>query len=200
MPLHTLGSLIDAAAELKALKTLACWLDELQSTYKAAVLPELARASRVKSCSAGTLYVAADNAAVAAKLKQLLPRLLAAIRATHGEITHIHINVSVSGRESPRAYESKKQALTPFVIGRLDELAGRIQDSALKAALARLARRHDAHSRSTSFEHPMLEHKQNHDDGEQNEQDLEGTLGPDEVIAIAGVEKKPKRDRNRKQR
>jgi hypothetical protein len=159
MPLHTLGSLIGATAELKALTALARRLDALQSAYQHATPPELARASRVKSCSAGTLHVAADNAAVAAKLKQLAPSLLAAIRRSQEEITQIRISVDVSGRAAPRAYRSQKQALTPLIVDRLDELAGRVHDSGLKAALARLARRHAVRSRM-SDEPQALEHKQ----------------------------------------
>ena len=193
MPLHTFGSLIGASAELKALNALARRLDALQAAYHHATPPELACASRVKSCGAGTLHVAADNAAVAAKLKQLAPTLLAAIRCSQSEITQIRISVEVNGRATPRAYRSQKQALTKLTIGRLDELAERVHDSRLKAALARLARRHDV----TSDKGQSLEHKQHHGNNEHNQHDLKRALGPDEVSTIAGVNEKTERDHNR---
>ena len=193
MPLHKLGSLIGASAELRALNALARRLDALQSAYQHATPPELARASRVKSCSAGTLHVAADNAAVAAKLKQLAPTLLAAMRSSQSEITQIRISVEVNGRARPRAYRSQKQALTKVTIGRLDELAERVHDSGLKAALARLARRHDV----TSHKGQSLEHKQHHGHDEHNQHDLKRALGPDEVSTIAGVNEKTQRNHNR---
>ncbi|MES2563553.1 MAG: DciA family protein [Pseudomonadota bacterium] len=196
MPLHKLGSFIGASAELKALTALARRLDALQSAYKDAAPSELARASRVKSLSAATLHVTADNAAVAAKLKQLAPSLLAAIRISHAEVTHLRINVDVSGRAAPRVYRSQKQALTPLIIDRLDELAGRVNDSGLKAALGRLARRHETPSHR-SDEHQALEHKQNHDHDEQNQHDLKRTLGPNEVSPITGVNEKTQRNHNR---
>lgn len=142
MPLHTLASLLGATEELKSLTALARRLRELQSLYSRSAPRELASASRVKSCRAGTLYVSTENAAVAAKLKQLAPRLLASMRETEAEITKIRIEVQVSGRDPGRVYESRNKTLTPAAVGQIEALAARVSDAGLRAALGRLARRH----------------------------------------------------------
>lgn len=196
MPLHTLGSLLGATEELKALTALARRLRELQSLYSRSAPRELASSSRVKSCRAGTLYVSADNAAVAAKLKQLTPRLLASIRESEAEITKIRIEVQVSGRDAGRVYTSQKAALTPVAITKIRELAGRVGDDGLKAALARLARRHEARA-GASDQHQALEHVQHHDDDHQNQHELERAPRPPEIAAVPGVHEESERNRDR---
>src|SRR5688572_12512587 len=107
MPLHSLRDLLGTAEALKALTARVRRLKELQSLYVRTAPRELASLSRVKGCRAGTLFVLADNAAVAAKLKQLAPRLLAAIRENEAEITKVRIEVQVGGRAGPPTYESR---------------------------------------------------------------------------------------------
>ena len=92
----------------------------------------------------GTLLVSADNATVAAKLKQLAPTLLASIRKTEAEITGLRIEVQVSGAAHERPPQSKKKALSPDAVQKFDELAKRVDDGDLKTALANLVRRHQA--------------------------------------------------------
>src|SRR5215210_6976959 len=98
MPLNTLGTLLGATEELRALQARVRRLRDLQKLYLRSAPRELASSSRVKGYRAGTLFVGADNAAVAAKLKQLAPRLLASLQESEGEITKIRIEVQVSGR------------------------------------------------------------------------------------------------------
>src|SRR3954464_14176586 len=122
MPLHTFGDLLGSTDALKALKARVRRLTELQSLYVRTAPRELASSSRVKGCRAGTLFVCADNAAVASKLKQLAPRLLAAIRENEAEINQIRIEVQVGGRGAGGPYTSRKTGLTPATIQRLGEL------------------------------------------------------------------------------
>lgn len=140
MPLHTIGKLLSATEELKALQARTRRLLELQTLYFRSAPRELAASSRVKSYRAGALVVFADNSAVAAKLKQLAPRLLASIRKIEAEVTAIHIQVQV--RDTQRAYKSLKAALTPEAIEEFDALATRVTDAELKLALANLVSRH----------------------------------------------------------
>ena len=142
MPLHTIGKLLSATEELKALQARTRQLLELQTLYLRSAPRELASSSRVKGYRAGTLFVSADNAAVAAKLKQLAPRLLASIRKFETEVTGIRIEVQVSGRGTERAPKTQKAALTAEAITKFDALAGRVADGDLKSALARLVHRH----------------------------------------------------------
>jgi hypothetical protein len=140
MPLHTIGKLLSATEELQALQAHTRRLLQLQTLYFRSAPPELAASSGVKSYRAGTLFVLADNSAVAAKLKQLAPRLLASIRKIEAEVTAIHIQVQV--RDTQRTYKSIKTALTPQAIEEFDALATRVTDAKLKLALANLVRRH----------------------------------------------------------
>ena len=142
MPLHAIGKLLVATDELKALSARMRRLLELQTLYVRSAPRELANASRVKNLRTGTLLVSADNAAVAAKLKQLAPTLLASIRKTEAEITGLRIEVQVSGAAHERRYKSKKKPLSPDAIQKFDELAKQVDDGDLKTALANLVRRH----------------------------------------------------------
>jgi hypothetical protein len=142
MPLNTIGKLLGATDELKALSARMRRLRELQTLYAGSAPRELAQASRVKNLKAGTLFVSADNAAVAAKLKQQAPSLLALIRKTESEITGLRIEVQVSGGVRERAPKSHKKPLGPDAIQKFGELAHRVENDGLKAALENLVHRH----------------------------------------------------------
>lgn len=142
MPLHKIGDLLGASDELKALSARTRRLRELQMLYLRSAPRELAGSSRVKILRTGTLFIAADNAAVAAKLRQLAPTLLASIRMTEAEITALRIEVQVDGASRERARQSRKTALTPDAVEKFQELAKRVGDRNLRSALNRLARRH----------------------------------------------------------
>jgi hypothetical protein len=148
----------------------------------------------VKGCRAGTLFICADNAAVAAKLKQLAPRLLAAIRENEAEINQIRIEVQVGGRAGAGLYTSRKTPLTPATIQRFGALAQAIPEGGLKAAISRLAARHSA----TLDEHESLEHVQHHRHDRNHEGELDRTPRPGQVTAVAGVKEKAERKRHRK--
>jgi len=142
MPLHKIGDLLGASDELKTLSARTRRLRELQTLYLRSAPRELAMSSRVKNYRTGTLFIASDNAAVAAKLRQLAPTLLASIRETEAEITALRIEVQVSGAARERVRESQKNALTSDAVEKIQGLAMRVGDPGLKSALARLARRH----------------------------------------------------------
>jgi hypothetical protein len=142
MPLHTIGKLLGATEELKALSARMRRLRELQKLYAGSAPRELASASRVKNYRTGTLFVSADNAAVAAKLKQLAPTLLALIRKTEAEVTGLRIEVQVSGAIHERVVKSRKKPLSLDAIQKFDELASRVENGGLKTAIAKLVQRH----------------------------------------------------------
>jgi hypothetical protein len=197
MPLHTLGNLLVATDELKALTAGVRRMQKLQSLYARTAPRDLAKSSRVKSCEAGTLLVSADNAAVASKLKQLAPRLLVSIRENEAEITKIRIEVQVGGRAPGRVYQPQKKALTPGTLSKLDGLAAGMPEGSLKSALARLVRR-QRDATAGSDQNQALDHEQNHRDDHHDERELQRAPGPGEVAPVAGKQKKPERDRHRK--
>jgi hypothetical protein len=142
MPLRKIGDLLGASDELKALSARTRRLRELQTLYLRSAPRELAGSSRVKNLRTGTLFIAADNAAVAAKLRQLAPTLLASIRLTEAEITALRIEVQVDGAARELRREPRKTALTPDAVEKFQALAKRVGDRGLKSALTRLARHH----------------------------------------------------------
>jgi hypothetical protein len=195
MPLHPFGDLLGKTEALKALTARVRRLAELQSLYVRTAPRELATSSRVKGCRAGTLFVVADNAAVAAKLKQLAPRLLAAIRENEAEINQIRIEVQVAGREAFSPRPARKKPLPAAAAKEFAALAATLPDSALKAALSRLAKRHGA----ALDQDEALEHVQHHHDDHHNERELRDAPRPREVAPVAGVEVKTDAKRHRKQ-
>ena len=142
MPLQKIGALLGASEELKTLSAGTRRMQDLQTLYLRSAPRELAGSSRVKNYRAGTLFVSADNAAVAAKLKQLAPSLLASIRKTEPQITGIRIEVQVSGAARERPRKPQKKPLTPEAVARFEALSKRVPNGGLKDAIARLVRRH----------------------------------------------------------
>jgi hypothetical protein len=179
--------LLGATEELRALQARVRRLRDLQKLYLRSAPRELASSSRVKSYRAGTLFVGADNAAVAAKLKQLAPRLLASLQESEGEITKIRIEVQVGGRAPERAYVSRKKAPSAAAASELEALSARVKDPQLKSALERFARRHQP---GPSEQHHALEHVQHHHDDDHDEAELKGPPRPREVPPVARKEKK----------
>ena len=142
MPINRIGKLLGATDELKALSARARRLLELQALYAVSAPRELAGSSRVRNFRAGTLFVSADNAAVAAKLKQLVPTMLASMRKIEAEVTGIRFEVQVSGSLRERRPKSRKIVLGSDAVQKFEELAQRVPEGDLKSALARLVRRH----------------------------------------------------------
>jgi hypothetical protein len=142
MPVQRIGSLLGTSGELQALSGKVRRLMELQRAFSAIAPPELAAASRVKYCRTGTLFVVADNPAVAAKLRQLAPRLLLLLQKLEAQVTGIHIGVQVKIPDKPAATGGEKTALPVETIKVFEKLAERVPDSALKLALTNLVRHH----------------------------------------------------------
>jgi len=140
MPAHKVGDLIARTGELRALTLQARRLTEVQQVLLEAVPFPLARAIRVKNFRAGTLYVLAANAAVAAKLKQLAPTLLCHVRKRVIEVTGIKVEVQVA--EQQKACRDKPvRDLSLAAVSAFDGLAGTLRESPLKAALNRMVQR-----------------------------------------------------------
>ena len=95
------GLLLNSLPELQALNKELRQLAELQSTL-AQVLPgNLATSTSVALVKTGELILFANNGAVAAKLRQMAPRILDALRARGHELTGIRAQVQVSIRDNP---------------------------------------------------------------------------------------------------
>ncbi len=121
-------------------------VSRLQRIFAEAIPEGVAAMSRIASLEGTTLVIAAANGAVATRLKQLSPLLLAKFQEKReGEVTAIRVLVQPEG--SPAASTSAS-ATTPekpvFPRGQpmpaeiLDTLAAGLADSPLKASLERI--------------------------------------------------------------
>ena len=133
------GLLIDTLPELQALNRKTRQLMALQSVL-AEVLPgNLATSVSVALVKAGELTLSADNGAVAAKLRQMAPRILIKLRQLGHEITGIRLQVQVRMRDNP--LPQKQISLSPRARDAINLLSERIETSPLKTALKRFGRR-----------------------------------------------------------
>jgi hypothetical protein len=142
MPAQKIGRLLAASSELQALSAKARRLMELQQMYIAVAPEPLVKASRVKNFRAGTLFLVADNTAIAAKLRQLAPSLLINFQKQEPQITGLRVEVQVSELADKPDKSPTKYGLPIEVIDDFKKLSERVNDPALKSALARLVRRH----------------------------------------------------------
>ncbi|HLF39368.1 MAG TPA: DciA family protein [Burkholderiales bacterium] len=141
MPVQKIGDVIARSGDLKALARHARRLSDLQQRLREATPPALAAATRVTDLKAGTLVVVADSSAVAAKLRQLAPRLLKQVQKQHAEVTGIRVDVQVKTHKIKAEHEVTKHPLPPEAIKDLGGLAEALPPSPLKSALVRLLAR-----------------------------------------------------------
>lgn len=132
---------LNSSDSLRSLTHEAQRIAELQRVLMNTAPPELTQACCVKQLRDGTLTLLAENAAIAAKLKQLAARLLASYQKQRWQITSIRIEVQV--REAPPAPAARPELrrLSIETIEHLERLSGGLEDSPLKEALARMAAR-----------------------------------------------------------
>jgi hypothetical protein len=136
---------LDAPGEARALVHEARGLLALQAALAGTVPAALGSAARVVSVRGGTLLIAADNGAVAGKLRQLAPTLLARVRALDRNINGIRVIVLATTTPSIRVRQ--KTPLSGQALQNLENLAEALPDSPLKAAVARMVARHGASRR-----------------------------------------------------
>jgi len=148
MPLRTISALLGASDELKTLSAGARRLRALQQLYAGLAPPDLAGSSRVKAFKAGTLVLAADNAAAAAKLRQMTGGLREAIGRSAPDVVALRVEVQVGGALHERVPPSQKVPLSPEAVGKFAELSQRMPDGGLKNALRKLVKHHSAARKS----------------------------------------------------
>ncbi|MBI1965421.1 MAG: DUF721 domain-containing protein [Betaproteobacteria bacterium] len=141
MPARRIGNLLASPGELQALSRQAQRLAELQQVLFEAVPPALSKATRVKNHRGGTLFLLADNAAVAAKLRQLAPRLLLHLQIRAVEVTGIRVEVQVKAPLISAGNDVTKRALPTDAVKNFGKLSDALPPSPLKSALVRLVTR-----------------------------------------------------------
>lgn len=141
MPTRKLSALIIDNAGLAALSRATQCIAALQRLYVICAPPDMIRASRVVNNRDGMLVIAADNGAVAAKLRQQAPRLLKNMQKQGVEVTGIRVQVQV-GRTAPAPrIRPQKIPLSIDSIDNFEKLSKQVKDPGLRSALARFAAR-----------------------------------------------------------
>ena len=116
-------------------------LSRLQKTFADALPPGLSESCRIATVEGSTIIVAAANGAVAAKLKQMLPRLLERFRENFCENKKQYQEVTgISVIVQPEFFvvETRHRLSLPrepIPVEKLAELAESLEDSPLKTAL-----------------------------------------------------------------
>jgi hypothetical protein len=132
-----LKSYFGANQELLQLSRKAGRLVQLQRLFEQLAPVALARASHVQQLDQQTLQLAADNGAVAAKLRQLAPQLVQLFQNSGIEVNEIQVKVRVVA--PPVKHVAPPATVSAAGRQRLTELADTLPDSPLKSALQRLA-------------------------------------------------------------
>ena len=141
MSAHKIGFYLNSSDSLRSLTREAQRIAELQQVLLDNAPPALTQRCRVKQLRDGTLTLLAENAAIAAKLKQLAARLLTSYQKQRRQITSIRIEVQVAETAPNLAQKPNTRRLSAETINNLERLAREVEDASLKAALTRLASR-----------------------------------------------------------
>lgn len=125
--------------ELAALLGQADNLTASQKIWNTILPDALAPFTQAGSVKHKRLTVYADNGAVAAKIKLLLPSLLTKLQKQGLEVTSIRVEMQV--KSSPRKSVKPMRSISPEAASSLRKLADELSGSALGEALAKLSRR-----------------------------------------------------------
>jgi hypothetical protein len=136
-----IGDVIANSGDLGSLVRQSKRLSGLQNRLFTALPPALATACRVASLKSGKLRVLASNPAVAAKLRQLVPRLMSHLQNQGFEVTGIQVDVQVKAHKIKDEQDFTKQPLAPEAIRKIEALAAQLPPSSVRSALVRMARR-----------------------------------------------------------
>ena len=145
---NTLHTLLTENDTLQPLVASLRRVNSLQQIYFEALadaLPELqgfAQASRVSAIVGTTIVISAANGPVAAKLKQVVPRLLLKFQMQEQKLTSIRVEVQPDWAVTTTvSTPAKSPARNPIPDEQLADLAHSLSDSPLKSALEQIKKR-----------------------------------------------------------
>jgi hypothetical protein len=134
-----LNAFLDSNQDLRRLSQQVNRLAALQRHYQQLAPASLSRSSHVMQLDGQTLIIGADNGAVAAKLRQISNELISSFLTRGCEVTGIQIRVQV--RIQPQVEPPRPRKVGKNGKKALEEFAVELEDSPLKDALKRLAKR-----------------------------------------------------------
>lgn len=146
MPAHKIDFYLNSSNSLRRLSDESRRIAELQRIFLKSAPQPLTQACCVTQLRAGTLFLVAENAAIAAKLKQLLPRLLTSYQKLGMQVTAIRVEVQVREVAPGGGAKGPAKQLSTESIKNLEQLAAGLEDSPLKQALTNMV----AHQRGKS--------------------------------------------------
>src|SRR5450631_3330979 len=123
MSAHKINFYLNSSDRLRSLTQEVQRIAELHQILMNTAPLELTQACCVKQLRDGTLTLLAENAAIAAKLKQLAARLLASYQKQRLEITVIRVEVQVRQPASTPGAKSKPKTLSIETIKNLERLS-----------------------------------------------------------------------------
>lgn len=130
-----IGDLLDRDAQFSPITRWHERVQRLNAAMQPLLPPPLQRQVRVGSHEGQRLTLFARNAAVAARLRQLTPRLAEALRAAGIPVNEIQVRVD-TGQIATRPQVERH--LTPHALEALAGLQQQLPDGPLKAAVATL--------------------------------------------------------------
>jgi hypothetical protein len=137
-----IGPLLRSLRNLEAIVVRAEQLAALEQAYVAAIPREFAGRSRVAYERAGTIVVLADTSAVAAKLRQLAPRIVSEIVKSAPDITSMRVEMQIVPRGKGPPPGSRPE-IGSHGLASLRELRDALADSPLREAVGRLVSRRE---------------------------------------------------------
>jgi hypothetical protein len=163
MPIHApgrrIGFLLSSVPALKASSVQLERVSAMQHALATALPKSLSGACRVAYETEGDVVIEVKNGAVAAKVKALSGRLLAAFRARYPTVKGIRIAVDVPHRTKPDPEQVRR--IGPTGIRSLARLAGSLPEGSLRTALRRLLA--TSHGEDQALEHQKRQHHGGHD-------------------------------------
>jgi hypothetical protein len=138
MPAHKIDFYLNSSNSLRQLADEARRIAELQQVFLKIAPQPLTQACCVKQLRAGTLFLLAENAAIAAKVKQLFPRLLTFYQKLEWQVTSIRVEVQVKETAPQPVAGRARTRLSIETIDNLERLAAGLEDSPLKQALTNM--------------------------------------------------------------
>ncbi len=131
-------SLLNNNPELRAILNKAQTLTALHQQFSSVVPSYIALSTQILGLQFGTLSIAAANATLAAKLRQIAPDLVIQLQNKGCEVSIIRVKVQVSFDKPQPQITSHKLSRTAQ--NKLSDLSLKLEDSPLKLALEKLAR------------------------------------------------------------